>query len=143
VMTILSGYDALPGVRDRLREAEELGISCAVASSSPRWWVEHWLKHLGLIDAFRNVTCLEDTGKVKPHPSLFLHAAEKLGAAAEGVIVLEDSLNGLRAARAAEMRCIVVPGALTEHLDFDGAWRQFGSLEEFRLAGLLPAGSGR
>ncbi len=140
VMAILSQYDALPGVRDRLLEADELKLPCAVASSSPRWWVEHWLKHLGLLEAFENVTCLEDTGKAKPHPSLFQHAAAKLGAKPEEVVVLEDSLNGLRAAQSAQMRCVVVPGALTAHLDFTGAWRQFGSLEEFSLAGLAPTG---
>lgn len=134
VIQILSGYDALPGVRDRLQEAAELQLPCAVASSSPRWWVEHWLGHLGLVDAFQNVTCLEDTGKVKPDPSLFLHAAGKLGAPAEGIVILEDSLNGLRAAQAAQMRCVVVPSEVTRHLSFDGAWRQFGSLAEFRLA---------
>ena len=41
VMRILSEHDALPGVRDRIQEAVELGLACAVASSSPRWWVEH------------------------------------------------------------------------------------------------------
>jgi putative hydrolase of the HAD superfamily len=136
VMTILSTYDALPGVRDRLQEAEVHGIYRAVASSSPRWWVEHWLKHLGLLDAFQNITCLEDTGKVKPHPSLFQHAAAKLGSKPDDIVVLEDSLNGLRAARSAEMRCVVVPCAVTQHLDFDGAWRQFDSLEAFEFARL-------
>ena len=139
LMAILSEYDALPGVRDRLREADELKLPCAVASSSPRWWVEHWLKHLGLRDAFENVTCLEDTGKVKPDPSLFQHAAGKLGAVPGEIVVLEDSLNGLRAARAAQMRCVVVPCAVTAHLAFEGAWRQHESLAEFRLAGLADA----
>jgi HAD superfamily hydrolase (TIGR01509 family) len=139
LMEILSQYDALPGVRDRLLEADGLKLPCAVASSSPRWWVEHWLKHLGLLDAFENVTCLEDTGRVKPHPSLFQHAAGKLGAAPDKIVVLEDSLNGLRAARAAEMRCVVVPCAVTAHLTFEGAWRRHESLADFRLADLVDA----
>jgi len=136
VMAILSGCGALPGVRDRLLEADALKLPCAVASSSPRWWVEHWLNHLSLMDAFENVTCLEDTGRVKPHPSLFQHAAGKLGAAPDEIVVLEDSLNGLRAARAAQMRCVVVPCAMTAHLDFEGAWRVLRSLEELSFAGL-------
>ena len=137
VMAILSTYDALPGVRERLQEADAHAVSRAVASSSPRWWVEHWLKHLGLLDAFQNITCLEDTGKVKPHPSLFQHAASKLGTEPRNIVVFEDSLNGLRAARAAEMRCVIVPCAVTEHLDFGGAWRKHRSLDEFQLAHLL------
>lgn len=134
VMRILAHHDALPGVRERLQEAQEMNVPCAIASSSPRWWVEHWLKHLNLMGAFKNITCLEDTGKVKPDPSLFLHAGEKLGVPAEGAVVLEDSLNGLRAARAAGMRCIVIPGGMTRHLNFEGAWRHYGSLSDFRLA---------
>ena len=133
VMKILSGYDALPGVRERLQEAASLGLPCAVASSSPRWWVEHWLAHLSLRDAFQNVTTLDDTGKVKPDPSLFLHAAEKIQIAPPDAVVLEDSLNGLRAAHAAGMRCIVVPSEMTRHLSFDGAWRKHESLEALRL----------
>lgn len=133
VMKILTKNDALPGVRNRLDEARTLGLSCAVASSSPRWWVEHWLGHLDLLGAFQNITCLEDTGKVKPHPSLFQHAASKVGAAPDRVVVLEDSLNGLRAAKTAEMRCIIVPCSVTEHLEFDGAWKKFRSMEEFTI----------
>jgi HAD superfamily hydrolase (TIGR01509 family) len=136
VMAILSQMETLPGVRDRLKEARELGLTCAVASSSPRWWVEHWLNHLALRDAFENVTCLEDTGKAKPHPSLFQHAATKLGAAPEEVVVLEDSLHGLHAASAARMRCVIVPCPMTAHLEFKGAWRQHASLVDFRLSEL-------
>lgn len=136
VMAILSEYDALPGVRDVLRDAASLGMPCAVASSSPRWWVEHWLKHLNLFEAFQNVTTLDDTGKVKPDPSLFLHAAGKIAKHPHDVVVLEDSLNGLRAAQSAQMRCIVVPGLITQHFDFSGAWKQLASLEDVRLSEL-------
>jgi putative hydrolase of the HAD superfamily len=139
VMAILSTYGALPGVRDRLQEAEALGLPCSVASSSPRWWVEHWLKHLGLREAFQNVTTLDDTGKVKPDPSLFLHAAEKLTRQPAESVVLEDSLNGLRAAHAAGMRCVVVPCEMTQHLSFEGAWRQHASLSELSFRDLAPS----
>ena len=137
VMKILSDYDALPGVRARLEEAWEAGIPCAVASSSPRWWVEHWLNHLALFPLFQQVTTLDDTGKVKPDPSLFLHAAEKMKRHPADVVVLEDSLNGLRAALSAGMRCVVIPGVLTQHCDFTGAWRRYQSMEEFALGDWL------
>ena len=101
--------------------------------------MEHWLKHLNLLEAFQNVTTLDDTGKVKPDPSLFLHAAGKVEKHPHDVVVLEDSLNGLRAAQAAEMRCIVVPGQVTQHLSFDGAWKQLSSLEEVVLREMAAA----
>ncbi|HYF34738.1 MAG TPA: hypothetical protein VD994_05555, partial [Prosthecobacter sp.] len=59
-----------------------------------------------------------------------------LGARPEEVVVFEDSLNGLRAAVAAGMRCIVVPGPMTRHLVFEGAYRQVDSLADVVLADL-------
>ncbi len=137
VKEILSGRDAMPGVRARLREARELGLACAVASSSSHSWVDGWLTRLGLMEFFQHVTCLEDTGRAKPDPSLFLHAAGHLNLPPAEVVVLEDSLNGLRAAHAAGMRCVVVPCEVTRHLRFDGAWRQMPSLEAFTFSELI------
>lgn len=129
----------LPGVVDRLEEARAMGLPCAVASSSPISWVGWWIEQLGLQQYFHHLTTVDDTGKVKPDPSLFLHAAQKMGVEPEEALVFEDSLNGLRAARAADMRCIVVPGPMTQHLDFDGALRRVSSLEEISLQALQSA----
>ncbi|TDU81663.1 putative hydrolase of the HAD superfamily [Prosthecobacter fusiformis] len=127
----------LPGVIDRLEEARALGLPCAVASSSPLSWVGGWIEQLGLRPYFHHLTTLDDTGKVKPDPSLFLHAADRMGVEPEHILVFEDSLNGLRAAKAAEMRCIVVPGPMTRHLNFEGALRRVGSLAEVSLQELV------
>jgi putative hydrolase of the HAD superfamily len=132
-----STLSTLPGVVDRLTEARELGLPCAVASSSPLSWVGTWIEQLELRHHFHHLTTVDDTGKVKPDPSLFLHAAGRLGVHPHEVLVFEDSLNGLRAARAAEMRCIVVPGPMTQHLDFEGALRRVGSLAEVSLRDLV------
>lgn len=129
----------LPGVVDRLQEARALGLPCAVASSSPLSWVGRWIEQLELEEHFHHLTTVDDTGKVKPDPSLFLHAAGRLGVDPAEVLVFEDSLNGLRAARAAGMRCIVAPGPMTRHLDFTGALRRVASLEEVSLAALAAA----
>jgi len=125
---------------DRLTEAATLGLPCAIASSSPRWWVEGWLNDLGLIHHFHHLTTVDDTGKVKPDPSLFLLAAERLGVSTAEAVIFEDSLNGLIAARAAGIRCIVAPGPMTRHLNFDGAWHRVTSLAAVSLQtpNLLP-----
>lgn len=132
----------LPGVVHRLEEAAALGLPCAIASSSPRWWVEGWLNDLGLIQHFHHLTTVDDTGKVKPDPSLFLLAAERLGVSRDEAVIFEDSLNGLVAARAAGIRCVVAPGPMTRHLDFDGAWRRVATLNEVTLNELGRALSG-
>jgi putative hydrolase of the HAD superfamily len=131
-----TGLTVLPGVVERLREADALGLRTAIASSSPRSWVEPWLEQLDLRHHFHHVTTVDDTGRVKPDPSLFQHAAETLGAGPDEVVIFEDSLNGLKAALAAQMRCIVVPGPMTRHLVFAGAYRQVGSLADVTLAEL-------
>ena len=134
-----TSLSVLPGVLDRLEEAASLGLPCAVASSSPRWWVEGWLKDLGLFERFHHLTTVDDTGKVKPDPSLFLLALERLGVAAEEALIFEDSLNGLKAALAAQIRCIAAPGPMTRHLDFTGAWRRVQHLGEVSLRDLNHA----
>ena len=127
----------LPGVIDRLQEASALELKTAIASSSPRTWIDSWMQQLSLRDHFHHITTVDDTGKVKPDPSIFLHAAESLGVAPEEVVIFEDSLNGLRAAQAAGMRCIVAPGPMTRHLDFTGAWKRVESLAHVSLADLI------
>lgn len=137
---MLDGSDAMPGVREILAEALALGLSCAVASSSPRSWVDPWLERLEVRELFSSTHCLEDVERPKPDPALFLRAARALGAEPGEVIVFEDSLHGLRAAQAAGMRCVVVPNPVTRHLDFDGAHRLLESLAEVSLAELLGGG---
>jgi putative hydrolase of the HAD superfamily len=129
----------LPGVIERLEEAASLGLRTAIASSSPRVWIDSWMDQLGLHTRFHHISTVDDTGRVKPDPSLFVHAAEKLGVDRNEAVIFEDSLNGLRAAQAAGIRCIVAPGPMTRHLDFTGAWRRVESLAEFSLAELRQA----
>jgi putative hydrolase of the HAD superfamily len=123
----------LPGVRDRLREARSLGLKTAIASSSPRWWIDSWMEQLAIRDQFDHISTVDDTGKVKPDPSLFLHAATNLDVDATEAVIFEDSLNGLRAAQTAGIRCIVSPGPMTKHLDFTGAWMQVEALNQITL----------
>lgn len=127
----------LPGVADRLQEADALGLRIAIASSSPRTWIDSWMDQLGLHDHFHHISTVDDTGKVKPDPSLFLHAAEKLGVSTEEAVIFEDSLNGLRAALAAGIRCVVAPGPMTRHLEFEGAWKRVESLAHVTIKELM------
>lgn len=122
-----------PGVIDRLQEARALGLGTAIGSSSPRYWIDSWIDQLNLHGHFDHISTMDDTGKVKPDPSIFKHAAQNLGVQPEEVLIFEDSLNGLKAATAAGMRCIVVPGPMTRHLDFTGALRRVSSLTEVSL----------
>jgi putative hydrolase of the HAD superfamily len=137
VHELLVDYPVLPGVLQLLQDAQVAGVPCAVASSSPQTWVVPHLERVGLRSYFHSVTTREDVdGRIKPAPDLFLKAQERLGVAASEVVVLEDSLNGLRAAVAAGFKCVVAPGPTTRHLDFSAAWRRVTTLAELRLADL-------
>jgi HAD superfamily hydrolase (TIGR01509 family) len=106
----------LPGVLEILAQARALGLPCAVASSSDRAWVEGWLERHAIRSAFACVRTADDVAMTKPAPDLFLSAAACLGVPPADCLVFEDSPNGILAARAAGMRCVTVPGAVTSQL---------------------------
>ncbi len=135
----VAGLAPLPGVVSLLEAARERGLRCAVASSSPRDWVEGNLSRLGLLDRFAAVLCRGDVERVKPAPDLFLEACRRLGAAPAEAVVFEDSLNGVKAAKAAGIFCVAVPNAVTGGLSFDEADLLVLSLEGLTLKDIEKA----
>jgi HAD superfamily hydrolase (TIGR01509 family) len=127
----------LPGVAERVQEARASGLKTAVASSSTSAWVEGWLERHGIRPLFDTVCSRDHVERVKPAPDLFLLAASRLGVAPERCVVFEDSPNGIRAARAAGMRCVAIPNAVTCALPMEGADLVLTSLGERPLAGIL------
>jgi HAD superfamily hydrolase (TIGR01509 family) len=110
----------LPGVLALVQEARALRLGTAVASSSTEEWVLGWLGRHGLRDFFDVVCARDHVRQVKPAPDLFLLAAARLSVPPACCLVFEDSPNGIRAAKAAGMRCVAVPGPLTRPLDLPG-----------------------
>ncbi len=131
------GLGVMPGVRELLAEAAREGVPCAVASSSQMTWVGTWLKTFGLRAAFDAVVTRDFVERPKPAPDLFLKAAEALGRDPAACVVLEDSHNGLLAAKAAGCHCVVVPSPVTSVSDFSLADRVLPSLAGVALADLL------
>jgi len=133
---LLADQPALPGVIELLTGAAEEDITCAVASSSSLDWVGGWLSKLELEHHFKAVRCRDHVERIKPHPDLFLAAAEALGVAPENAIVFEDSENGLKAAQAAGIRCVAVPNEITGAGKFEGAAMRINSLAEADISSL-------
>lgn len=127
----------LPGVEALLVEAERLGLRRAVASSSSRAWVESWLVRHGIRGRVEVICSRDDVVRVKPAPDLFLLAAERLALPPAACLVFEDSPNGMRAARAAGMRCVAVPNGLTRQLRLPDPDLVLGSLAERPLGAIL------
>jgi HAD superfamily hydrolase (TIGR01509 family) len=135
------------GVEAVLREARALGLGTAVASSAPQAWVEGWLERHGIRPLFDCVCAREHVDRVKPAPDLFLLAARTLGVSPAACVVFEDSPNGVKAARAAGMSCVVVPNDVTRPLPLPDPDLVVESLAGQTLATLLgrleAAGGGR
>jgi len=104
--------DLKHGVLELLDYLDAHGIARAIATSSSRARTDHHLGLMGIAPRFAHIVTRDDVTRGKPNPDPFLKAAEKLGVAPEGCLVLEDSYNGIRAAHAAGMRVIMVPDLL-------------------------------
>lgn len=98
-----------PGVNEGLQQLYRVGCKLAVASSADRIKVDANLRVAGIDTAlFKVILSAEDVQKKKPDPEIYLLAAQRLGIAPSACIVVEDAVNGIRAARAAGMRCVAL-----------------------------------
>lgn len=136
---LLAGERVLPGVEAWLDEADALGIPVAVASSSQVDWVGGHLGRLGLADRVRHLSCFGGGLPAKPAPDLYLAACAALGVAPADALAVEDSPNGVAAARAAGLRCVAVPNRLTAGLDLSAADVVLPSLAAAGLAEVAAA----
>lgn len=130
----LAGEGAMPGVVDLLDLLEQQAIRRAVVSSSSHHWVDGWLEKLGLFQRFQSVVCRGDAPRIKPEPDLYLEAARRFHADPAACLVIEDSLNGVKAAKAAGMTAWAVPNRATIGLDFSQADQIFSSLTDCAAA---------
>lgn len=134
---LLHAEDLRPGIEHALDEATRREMACAVASSSPRSWVEGHLRRIDLWHRFDAVRTRDDVERAKPAPDLFLAAAAALGVEPAACVALEDSANGAAAARAAGVRVIVAPNRLTVGGDFSAADLVVDSLADAAVAEFL------
>lgn len=103
------GVPVKPGARELLDYLKGQGVPCAVASSSLRSIIECNLRSTGLAGYFDVIVSGQDVTFTKPDPTIFLLAAERLGVDIRRCLVLEDSLNGVRAGHAAGAVTVMVP----------------------------------
>jgi len=127
----------LPGVAERLEEARAAGMKLGVASSSTSDWVRGHLMRLGILERFDCMRCRDDVAHAKPDPDLYVAVLECLGVSASDAIAIEDSPNGVTAAKRAGMRCVAIPNSITARLDLSHADLVLGSLADVTLARLV------
>lgn len=127
----------LPGVLELADAALARGIRLGVASSSTSDWVTGHLDRLGILGRFECIRCRGDVARAKPAPDLYVAVLECLGVPASEAVAVEDSPNGIAAAKEAGMRCVAIPNSITSKLDLSGADIVLSSLADLSPEALL------
>ena len=122
--------EPMPGLFDLLQELDRLQIPRGVATSSSRQFLRKLLGRFDLEEGFRHTLTAEDVTHGKPHPEIYHTAAQRFGITPEGMLVLEDSENGTRAAAAAGAVAVSVPHRHTRGQDFQVATQVVDSLAD-------------
>lgn len=124
----------LPGVIESLEACQKNSLKIALASSSKYRIIETVIDKFHIRDYFDVIHSAEFEEFGKPNPQIFLSTARMLGVNPENCIVIEDSLNGVIAALAANMKCIAVPEKHAINKDkFIVANQILSSLEQFNI----------
>jgi len=132
--------DALPtksGVRNFIIEVKSKGLKLALATSATRKKPIKHLKRLDLLNYFDEFITAEDVERIKPFPDLFLKAIEKLNIKPSEAIIVEDSINGLKAGLNAGIRVLVVPNNVTKYSTFDNCYHMAERLDEVSVEHIL------
>ena len=132
------GIVLLPGVEGWLQGLRQSGWRQAVASSAPPANIAVLLEVLHLEDVFDRTVSAEEVAHGKPHPDVFLRAAEKLGVAPDRCVVVEDAPVGVEAGRRGGMRTIGIAG-MHGRLDADVVTSSMADLPPDTFETLVPA----
>jgi len=127
----------MPGLMELLAALEGKGIPKAIATSSRRSFVDRVLTPFHLHPRFAFILASEDITHGKPHPEIYLKAAQRHGVLPQEMLVFEDSANGCRAALAAGAMTVAVPGDHSRGHDFSGSVLVADSLADERIYRLL------
>jgi len=98
--------ELLEGVEHLIKNLHENGVELILASSASKVTIDRVFRRFGLHPYFSNIVSGEDFPNSKPHPAIFEFAASLSKAPKEKCIVIEDSTNGVLAAKAAGIYCV-------------------------------------
>jgi len=127
-----------PGILDYIAEGRERGLCVALVSTDDTEWIMTGLNILGLRDAFDFIECAEGVRSLaKPSPALYLSALDRLQLSVDQAIAIEDSPNGIHAAKAAGLFCLGYANDVTRQLDLSEADVVVDSLDDLPLSQAL------
>lgn len=99
-------YKAIEGIPALLQNLKDVRIPIGIASSSSRVFIEHVINKLGIWKYTHIYVSGEEVANSKPEPDVFIETAKRLRISPTNCVVIEDSKNGVRAAKKAKMKCI-------------------------------------
>lgn len=106
------GIPVKKGVKDIFEYIRNKGLKCAVATSTRRESAEKTLHEIGVWDYLDAVVYGDEVEHGKPEPDIFLRAAKAIGVNPSEAVVVEDSINGIKAGYAADMRVVHIPDTI-------------------------------
>lgn len=134
VSEILAAKPLMPNVKEVLAQLKQQGIKMAVASASPRNMLQGIVDSCGIAEYFDYLASAEELDYNKPHPAVYLHAAQQLSINPTECFAVEDSVLGMISGKAATMKTVVIPAQAEWD---DPRW----TLADFKLTNIaeLPA----
>jgi len=123
----------LDGVEDLIKELHASGIQLVLGSSSAKVTINRIFNRFDLHKYFSHIVSGEDFPKSKPHPAIFQHAAFLSQTPVENCIVIEDSTNGILAAKAAGIYCIGYDSVNSKLQDYSKADRVISHFNELNF----------
>lgn len=135
---LLSELSPRAGVISYISEARRRGLRVAIVSSDDSAYIEAGLRMMGLQADWSVIACAEgDAARAKPSPVLYLDALDRLKLGPNEAIAIEDSPNGIAAAKKAGIFCVAVPNSVTLRLDLSQADLVVSGLDQLPLDALL------
>jgi len=133
--------EPMPGLFELMDLIEKRGLPKAVATSSERSYLLPLLTRFNLQNRFQALLTADDVTHGKPHPEIYLKAAERLGVHPSEMLALEDSEAGTRAAAAAGAHIVSVPHRHSRHFPFAEAKAVARSLTDPLILRLINGGA--
>ena len=133
--------DLLPGVRELIENLHANGMQLILASSASKVTISRVFNRFGLHQYFNHIVSGEDFPKSKPDPAIFIKAAELSGMPKNECIVIEDSTNGVKAAKGAGLFCVgynSVHSKMQELSEADMVISDFNELDFEKVKNLVP-----
>lgn len=136
LFNLVEQVESIPGVVDLLRQIKQAGMKTGLGTSSQRSLMDFVVDRFAFRPLFDELVCTNDITRGKPDPEIFLVCAERLQVDPRDCVVIEDSVNGIKAAKAAGMYSLAITTTFDPH-ELHEAHRVINRFDEISATMLL------